>query len=144
MKVENILQVKGSQVVTIEPEASMSIVIHRLMSMGIGAVVVSKDGVHVNGLISERDVVDGLNKHKERVVDMKARDIMSRDVPVCSADDSIKRVMSQMTTTRSRHLPVVRNGELYGIISIGDVVKHRLEEMELEASVLRDHYIASQ
>lgn len=142
MKVENILQGKGSQVVTIEPESSMSIVIHRLMSMGIGAVVVSKDGVHVSGLISERDVVDGLNKFKERVVDMKARDIMSRDVPVCSADDPISRVMSQMTTTRSRHLPVVRNGELYGIISIGDVVKHRLEEMELEANVLRDHYIA--
>jgi CBS domain-containing protein len=142
MKVESILQGKGSQVVTIEPEASMSIVIHRLMSMGIGTIVVSNDGTSVTGLISERDVVNGLNKHRERVLEMKARDIMSKDVPVCSPDDTIKRAMSQMTATRSRHLPVVQDGELRGIISVGDVLKHRLEEMELEANVLRDHYIA--
>ncbi|MDQ4148900.1 MAG: CBS domain-containing protein [Actinomycetota bacterium] len=143
MKVEGILEAKGTDVETVEPDARVETVVHRLMSREIGAIVVSKDGARVDGVISERDVVRGLEKYRERVLEMRARDIMSRNVLVCYPEDSLKRVMSDMTRTRSRHLPVLRDGVLCGIISVGDVVKHRLEEIELETGVLRDHYILS-
>ncbi len=143
MRVETILLAKGSQVETIDPEATVARVIEKLLYRGVGAIVVSGDGKRVNGVISERDVVQGLHMFGASVTEMRARQVMSKNVPVCSPDDSITRVMVQMTRNRSRHLPVVRDGILCGIVSVGDVVKHRLEELELETSVLRDHYIAA-
>lgn len=142
MRVEDILQAKGTGVETIGPEASMVMVIHTLVSRGVGAVVVSKDGNTVEGLISERDIVKGLHRFGSGVREMRAREIMSRNVPTCSPEDPIQRAMAEMTRSRSRHLPVVRGNALCGIISVGDVVKHRLEELELETNVLRDRYIA--
>ena len=143
MKVEVVLAAKGRDVETTTPDAEMRLVIHKMTTLGIGALVVSPDGRKVTGTVSERDVVRAINKHGAAVLDLHARDVMSRNTPTCSPDDLLQQVMAQMTRTRHRHVPVVDDdGNLCGIVSIGDVVKRRLDEMELEASVLRDAYIA--
>lgn len=142
MKVKGILEAKGHAVQTTWPDVTVGTAIRRLTTMGIGALVVSADGERVDGVISERDIVRGLNEHGEGLLNTRVADVMSQQVPVCSSGDSVKHVMEKMTRTRNRHLPVVDGGKLCGLVSIGDVVKHRLEEMELETNVLRDHYIA--
>ncbi len=142
MKVETILQKKGRHVETIAPDASLQLAVHKLVMDNIGALVVSPDGERVEGVFSERDVVRGLAKRGASLLDVTVASVMSRGVPVCSPGDLLTAVMSQMTGTRNRHLPVVDKGRLCGIVSIGDVVKHRLEEVELEANVLRDAYLA--
>ncbi len=143
MKVEGILKAKGREVETIPPDASVPLVLHKLSTLGIGALVVSADGQEVLGTVSERDIVRALNRHAERVLELRVADVMSRGAPVCTPDASLHDVMADMTRSRHRHVPVVEDGRLVGIVSIGDVVKHRLEEMELEVNVLRDHYIAN-
>ena len=110
---------------------------------GIGALVVSEDGSQVAGIISERDIVRGLVDHGHELLDVRVSDLMTRTVKTCTMDANIKDIMAVMTRSRFRHLPVVEESRLVGIISIGDVVKNRLEEVELEADVLRDAYIAS-
>jgi CBS domain-containing protein len=142
VKVENILDAKGRHVETIAPDATVLMAVHRLTSMKIGALVVSVDGERVEGVLSERDIVSGLLHHGDRLTDLRVREVMARSVPVCGPGDTIKQAMAQMTRTRNRHLPVVDDGKLCGLLSIGDVVKNRLEEMELETNVLRDAYIA--
>ncbi|MGH9225217.1 MAG: CBS domain-containing protein [Acidimicrobiales bacterium] len=143
MRVGTILKAKGQAVETAAPDADVRLVVHRLSRLGIGALVVSPDGSEVRGTISERDIVQGLNKHGAGVLDLVASDIMSRNVPTCSTGDLLQHVMAVMTRSRHRHLPVLdENGHLCGIVSIGDVVKHRLDEMELETNVMRDAYIA--
>ena len=143
MKVSGILHNKGGQVETIRPDAKMLMAVHRMRMQNVGALVVTRDGMRVEGVLSERDILRGLSRHGADLLDMSVVAIMSRNVPVCSPDDSLRAVMAQMTRTRNRHVPVVEDGALCGIVSVGDVVKHRLEEMELEASVLRDAYLAS-
>ena len=138
MKVESILKSKGHDVRTIGSEVSLVLAVHQLSSIGIGALVVSDDGRRVDGLLGEREVVRGLAKHGAALLDMRVRDVMTRSVTTCSPQDTIRHAMAEMTRTRNRHLPVVDDGALCGLISIGDVVKHRLEELELEALVLRD------
>lgn len=138
MTVRSILGAKGSRVETIQPEATVVTAVHRLVTMGIGALVVSDDGELVGGLLAERDVVRGLAKHGSRLMNMRVGEVMSKGVPVCTPDDTISSAMAEMTRSRNRHLPVVDNGRLCGLISVGDLIKHRLEEMELEALVLRD------
>jgi len=142
MKVDDILRGKGRDVETVRPDAKVLMAVHRLRMQNVGALVVAGEGARVDGVLSERDVVRGLNKHGAGLLDMDVGAVMSRNVPVCSPDDSLLFVMDQMTRTRNRHLPVVADGRLCGIVSIGDVVKHRLEEMELETNVLRDAYRA--
>ena len=142
MKVEGILKAKGRSVETARPDTPMLVVVHKLATMRIGALVVTDDGARVDGVVSERDVVTGLNRHGAALLEMRVGDVMSRGVPVCSPDDSIKHVMAEMTRSRHRHVPVVEHGRLCGIVSIGDVVKNRLEELELETNVLRDVYRA--
>jgi CBS domain-containing protein len=115
--------------------------VHRLRMQNVGALVVCRDGEKVEGVLSERDLVRGLAKHGADLLEMSVVAVMSRNVPTCTPDDSLAFVMDQMTRTRQRHLPVVVDGRLCGIVSIGDVVKHRLEEMELETHVLRDAYL---
>ena len=144
MKVEGILKAKGHDVQTVGPETGVVLAVDRLSSMQIGALVVSGDGTTVEGVISERDVVRALAHHGQRVLDMKVADVMARRVPVCSPDDAIVDVMAQMTRTRNRHVPVVQEGRLYGLVSIGDLLKNRLEELELQTNVLRDSYISRQ
>ncbi len=143
MRVEGILKTKGRGVEIAAPDTDLRVVLHKLSALGIGALVVSPDGRAIMGTISERDVVRALNKHGAALLDLQAKDIMSRKVPTCSPDDLLQRVMADMTRSRHRHIPVVdESGFLCGLVSIGDVVKHRLEEMELETNVLRDAYIA--
>lgn len=142
MKVEAILKVKGRQVETIEPDERMSTAVHRLATLGIGALVVTRDGDHVEGIVAEREVVRGLSRNGAAMLDMHVSALMNRAVPVCSPEDSVKHVMAEMTRTRNRHLPVVVGGRLAGLVSLGDVVKNRVEEMEMEVAIRRDTYIA--
>lgn len=138
MKVESILASKGRDVQTIASEAAIVLALHQLSAMGIGALVVSDDGRRVDGLVGEREVVRGLAKHGADLLDRRVRDVMARSVTICSPQDTIRHAMAEMTRSRNRHLPVVDGGVLCGLISIGDVVKYRLDELELEAMVLRD------
>jgi len=143
MKVEDILKAKSHRVATMRPESAIDTVIHRMRLDRIGAIVISRDGSTIEGILSERDIVYGLVEHGAGLLKMTAADVMTHEVITCRLQDTIKDVMSKMTHRRIRHVPVVEHGELAGIVSIGDVVKHRLEEAELEATVLREAYIAA-
>ncbi len=143
MKVSDLLGSKGNAVATIRPEAKISTVVRRLKLEGIGAMVVSEDSVQVVGIISERDIVRGLVEDGADLLEKRVLDLMTSPVKTCTLDANIKEIMAVMTRSRVRHLPVVEDSRLVGIVSIGDVVKNRLEEVELEADVLRDAYIAS-
>ncbi len=142
MTVEMILRAKGREVETIAAGATVAMAIQLFGAKGIGALVVTSDTGGVEGVLSERDVVRALARFGGDVLGMRVDDVMSRPAPVCAPGDTVKQVMTEMTRTRHRHLPVVHEGRLAGIVSIGDVVKSRLEELELEANVLRDAYIA--
>ena len=144
MNVDGILRAKGARVVTIGPDASVAELVAGLRDAGIGAMVVSADGRTVEGIVSERDVVRALAQHGSAVVNRRVSDLMTRNVVTCSPRDSVKQLMIEMTRRRVRHLPVVEDGALVGIVSIGDVVKNRLEEMETETNVLREAYIGRQ
>jgi CBS domain-containing protein len=139
VKVDTVLKTKGRRVETIRPDQSVVMALHALLSLGIGALVVSDDGRQVDGLIGERDILRGLRKHGPLLTDLPVHAVMHKGGPVCSPDDTLKHVMELMTRTRNRHLPVVENGELRGLVSIGDVVKHLVDEVELESKVLRDY-----
>jgi CBS domain-containing protein len=142
MTVETILRQKGTDVATIEPEASIRRAADWLRVKNIGALVVTSGKV-VLGLISEREIVHAFSRYGETAASMPVKEIMQYGVITVSPDESVNRVMKLMTHHRVRHMPVLRDGKLAGIISIGDVVKHRLEDLELETNVLRDAYIAA-
>ncbi|MGH2626439.1 MAG: CBS domain-containing protein [Anaerolineales bacterium] len=142
MKVESILKAKGSSVTTTTPDATIATIIRVLKDKNIGALVVSEDGSTVLGLIAERAIVHGLCDYGTRLLDLRVSDLMTRTVLTCAPGDSLTRVMAQMTRYRVRQLPVVEDGKLRGIVSIGDVVKYRLDELELEANILRDAFLA--
>ena len=141
MNVDGILRAKGATVVTIRPDATVRDLVQGLREERIGAMVVSADGRTVLGIISERDVVRGLAERGPRILEAPVAELMTRDVVSCTPGEAVKQVMAEMTRRRIRHLPVVADGVLCGIISIGDVVKNRLEEMETETNVLREVYI---
>jgi CBS domain-containing protein len=142
MKVETVLAVKGHEVATVHPAATLATVAQRLRLERIGALVVL-DGGKLAGIISERDVVHAFAAHRAEASEIKVADVMTRDVITCRPEDSLTRVLGVMTRHRVRHLPVLEGGRLSGLISIGDAVKHRLDELETEAAVLRDAYISS-
>jgi CBS domain-containing protein len=141
MSIETILRQKGTDVVTIEPEASVVRAADWLRVKNIGALVVTSGKV-VLGIISEREIVHAFSRYGETVAAMPVKEIMRYGVITASPDESVSRAMHLMTRHRVRHMPVLRDGKLVGIISIGDVVKHRLEDLETETNVLRDAYIA--
>ncbi len=145
MQVSDILAKKGNRVVTVRSDVSVATALQKLVLERIGALVVSDDGEHVDGILSERDIVRALAAEGAELLraDRRVADLMTRSVRVCAPGDPIKDVMDTMTRYRVRHLPVVEGGRLVGLISIGDVVKNRLDELELEANVLRDAWIAS-
>ncbi len=138
MKVAAILKHKGDKVLTTSPDAGIDDVARVLKENRIGAMVVSADGVKVDGILSERDIVHALVDHGAATLKKKVSDLMTREVFTCSPDDGVEDLMAQMTERRIRHLPVVEGGGLKGIVSIGDVVKVRMQEVESEASALRD------
>lgn len=145
MKVEEILKSKGRSVETIELSASIAEAVRRLNGPPpIGALVVRSEDAprQIVGTITERDIIRALGKHGAKLLSKQVTDVMSRNVPVCSPEDGIARLAEQMTSSRYRHLPVAVRGELVGLVSIGDVVKARLTDMELETGLLRDLYIA--
>lgn len=142
MKVATILAVKGSATETISPAATVERAAQRLRSARIGALVVSSDGVHVAGLISERDIVHAFAKFGRSLCEMHVRDVMTQSPPTCTPDETVHDLMARMTTSRNRHVPVVVDGALAGIVSIGDVVKSEVDEHTREVMVLRDMYLA--
>jgi CBS domain-containing protein len=144
MSIQSILDHKGSKVITIAPDTKVGTAAHRLRLEQIGAVVITSDDHHIEGILSERDIVHGLIEHGAAVIDLPVSALMSRNVRTCKPDAEIRDVMRLMTLHRIRHVPVAENGVLLGIVSIGDVVKSRLEDMELEANVLRDYAVAHQ
>ncbi|CAM3543499.1 CBS domain-containing protein [Nocardioides zeicaulis] len=140
MKISDVVHAKPSQdVVTISPDASVRELVALLHQHNVGALVVSEDGAGVDGIVSERDVVRRL-RSDDAVLDAAVRDIMTAEVRTCSGDDSLTDLMQTMTEHRVRHVPVVADGRLTGIISIGDVVKNRIGELEFERDQL-DSYV---
>ena len=142
MSIESILRRKGTDVTTIGPEANIKSAAGWLRAKNIGALVVTS-GNAVLGLISEREIVDAFSRYGETAGSMPVKEIMQYGVTTVSPDESVTRVMNLMTHHRVRHMPVLRGGKLAGIVSIGDVIKYRLEELELETNVLRDVYNTS-
>lgn len=142
MKVADILSVKGNRVMTVGPNESISRLAHRLRLEKVGAMIVSEDGKKIDGIISERDIAIGLAEHGAALPELHVSNLMTRGVITCSPDDSIADISRIMTQRRVRHLPVKDKDQLVGVVSVGDVVKYRLDEMEMEANVLRDYAIA--
>jgi CBS domain-containing protein len=137
MNVETILATKGRAVATIRPQDTVGAAVEALVSSNIGALVASEDGEHVDGIVSERDIVHALARHGDALLALTVAEVMTRSVVTCDPTESVAELMAEMTNRRIRHLPVVQNGLLCGIVSIGDVVKNRLDEIEYEARSLR-------
>ena len=142
MNVETILRNKGSWVATIRPDATIAEAVETLNRERIGAIVVSEDGESVDGILSERDIVIALADSGAELLSRGIDEIMTRQVVTCGPDDTVEALMAEMTNRRIRHFPVVAGGRLCGIVSIGDLVKNRLDEVEFEANSLRS-FIAS-
>jgi CBS domain-containing protein len=138
-----ILQGKGDRVLTVTAEATIASVVELLAGNRIGAVPVINADREVVGIISERDVVRGLSKSGPAVVDQPVETLMTKDIKTCGLDDTIEELMKMMTSRRIRHLPVVENRKLRGIVSIGDVVKQRLDEAQFEVEALKSYITAS-
>jgi CBS domain-containing protein len=139
MKIHELLEKKGRDVVTVHPTATLETTIHRMQLGGTGYAVVSKDGKHIDGIIAVRDFAYTLaDHHREIEHDTPVAKIMTRSVKTCSPDDTLKNVMQKMTRAKVLNFPVVKDGAVCGIVSIDDVVKYAVQEMELESGVLRD------
>ncbi len=139
MTVKRILSEKGSNVVTISPTKSLADATKLLAERRIGALVVTGADSRVIGIVSERDIVRILSSRGAAALGVSLTDVMTRNVITCESSATVSAVMEQMTAGKFRHVPVVDDGRLAGIISIGDVVKLRLQEMEHEQNVLRDY-----
>lgn len=129
MRIEDIIRSKGAGVVTVEPTATVEDLVALLGEHRIGAVVVSSDGVHIAGIVSERDVVRKLGTLGAAVLAVPVSEIMTTTVHTCTPSDTLEETAHTMTYQRIRHLPVVVHGELHGVVSIGDVVKHRIDQL---------------
>ncbi len=141
MKISDVTKHKASQeVVTVSPDATVADLVALLDDHGIGAVVVSNDGARVEGIVSERDVVRRLHAVGGDVLALRVSAIMTGEVHTCAADDPVEELAGVMTRKRFRHVPVVEDGRLTGIVSIGDVVKRRIDELEFERDQL-DTYV---
>ncbi len=141
-KVSSIMKQKGADVVTVPPAADILAVTRLLRERGIGAVVVSADGREALGIYSERDLVRDVAEHGPGVLSTPVSVLMTKALVTCTGADDVKDIMRIMTQRRIRHIPVLEGGRLAGIVSIGDVVKSRLDDMEMEANVLRDVAVA--
>ena len=136
MRITEVLRRKGDVVVTIAPDKTVRELLAMLGEHRIGALVVSQDGRHVDGIVSERDVVMRLDTDGDGVLDTTVSAIMTTEVHTCGLEDSVEELMSAMTERRIRHVPILVDGELHGIVSIGDMVKHRLAELQAERDQL--------
>ncbi len=149
MKIETLLEKKGRGVVTVKPEATVYQVVNLLREHRIGCVVVSRDGKHINGLVAVRDIAYAMAERADRIrtalgadiLDAPISRIMTQEVQTCSLKDTLRHVMSEMTRRHILHVPVVEKDELCGIVSIDDVVKFAVDEIELEKGVLQDSVV---
>jgi CBS domain-containing protein len=137
MNVHTILSNKGKSVVTIHPDATVERAVAVLRLRGIGALVISNNGETVVGIVSERDIVEALVRYGSELLSVSVSEIMTCPVVTCEPGDSVAELMAEMTNRRIRHFPVVEDGRLIGIVSIGDLVKSRLDEIEYEAHSMR-------
>lgn len=138
MKISDILHTKGSDIVTIRPEATIKDLLRVLAEANIGAVVVSSDGQSLDGIVSERDVVRTI-VDRDTLGEISVREIMTTEVHTCDPDTSLDNLRSEMTERRIRHVPVVVDGQLAGIVSIGDVVKSAIGQLEFERDQLNNY-----
>ncbi|HEX5266629.1 MAG TPA: CBS domain-containing protein [Acidimicrobiales bacterium] len=142
MRIDAVLRQKGQAVASIRPEASVREALAELARHGIGALVVSSDGRTPAGMMSERDVVRAVDRSGADVLDSPVSSIMSTELQTCSPEDEVETLMAIMTRYRIRHVPVLKDGELAGIVSIGDVVKNRMDELEEDRKALVDFIYA--
>lgn len=139
MNVASILKAKGRAVTTVRPNATLLDVAKKLGPKKIGAVVVVGDNGHVAGIISERDIIRVVSEHGAAALSMVVSDVMTRNVVACGETSELDELMEMMTKGRFRHLPVIEDDALVGIISIGDVVRHHVAEVEMEVSAMRNY-----
>ena len=139
MRVSSILSTKGSTVATTAPSAPVAEAVNELRLRGVGALVVSTDGRRIEGILSERDIVRRLAERGEAILHEPVAAAMTTEVVTCQPDDDLERLARLMTETRCRHLPVIVDGQLVGIVSIGDVVKARLEQLEEETRQMQEY-----
>lgn len=143
MRIGDVLRAKASQdVITISPDATVRELLALLSEHNVGALIVSRDGSSVDGIVSERDVVRGLHDD-DATLDGAVSAIMTSEVETCEPEALLDDLMKVMTDHRIRHVPVVTDGRLTGVISIGDVVKHRIDQLQFERDQL-DHYVHQQ
>ncbi|TMJ24071.1 MAG: CBS domain-containing protein [Alphaproteobacteria bacterium] len=138
MTVRSILDSKGHQVLSVEPDAKLAAAVKILGERKIGAVLVMSDG-RIEGILSERDIVRALSERGAGVLDESVSAVMTRKVVSCRESDTVAGIMEMMTLGKFRHLPVVEEGRVVGLISIGDIVKRRVQEYETEQEALRDY-----
>jgi CBS domain-containing protein len=138
MLISDVLQHKGHEVVMVRPTDRISLAVGRLAEHRIGAVLVQDQWMKPVGIFSERDFINHVARHGAAVLDFDVQQVMSSPVISCRSSDRVDAVLGAMTLARIRHMPVIDGGSLRGIVSIGDLVKHRLDEKELEANVLLD------
>jgi CBS domain-containing protein len=139
MKIQSILNTKGRDVITVSPETTVRDAVSVICEKRIGAVVVVGEDRMIDGIFSERDLIRGINETGADVLDKPVKDIMTREVQTCGRFDAIVDVMGLMTRRRFRHIPVVENGKLIGLVSIGDAVKARIADAESEAEALKEY-----
>ena len=145
MKIEALLEMKGRDVVTVRPTEKLATVVRRMKLGRTGCVVVSEDGKHVEGIVAVRDIAYALAEHEAKfAMDLPASEIMNRSVKTCTPADTLKSVMRNLTGSRTLNAPVLKDGDLYGIVSIDDVVKYAVQEMELESDILHDELVRLQ
>lgn len=138
MSVRDVLDRKGDGVISVGPDQAIWAVLRKFQINQVGALVVTNNDGELLGILSERDLVNGLLSRGQHLLNMSVGETMSTNVPTCAPDDSLADVMQTMTERRTRHLPVLERGRLRGLISIGDVVKARLDDVALENRILRD------
>ena len=143
MTISIILASKGREVVTIAPSASLASAVGLLVEKCIGAVLILGADRRVVGILSERDVVRALAERGAGALDEPVSQTMTRKVSTCNENESVFNIMERMTEGRSRHVPVIDQGKLVGIVSIGDVVKHRLQEMERDSAAMHNYILTS-
>jgi len=139
MNVKTILAAKGGDIVGIEPNADLAAAAQLLSKHRIGAVVIRGAGGRLAGILSERDIVRAVAEHGNNALSIQVAKVMTRNVTTCGEDDTIASLMEVMTAGKFRHVPVVTGSELVGLVSIGDVVKQRVGEIEQESEQLRDY-----
>ena len=138
MTVRSILNNKGHQIVSVEPDAKVGVAVKLLAEMKIGAVLVMNQS-RLDGILSERDIVRVLGERGASALEEPIASVMTRKVVTCKETDTVAELMEMMTDGKFRHLPVVDNGKVVGLISIGDIVKRRVQEYEAEQAALRDY-----